>query len=43
MRYEAKVSAIVTRNKRQSGGADWAKLCRVEEWELVLCNVTIVR
>ena len=39
--YAAMVSAIITRHKRQSGGADWEKLCRVEAWEVVLCNVAI--
>jgi ATP-dependent DNA helicase RecQ len=35
------VSAIINRTKHQSQGTEFENLCKVEEWEVVLCNIAV--
>jgi len=35
------VSAVVHRNKRQVQDAEWAKTCKIDEWEVVLCSICL--
>jgi len=35
------VSAIAHRSKRQVQDAEWAKTCKIDEWEVVLCSICL--
>lgn len=38
---EVRVSAIVHRSKRQCWGTEWESRCQVDNWEVVLCQISI--
>jgi ATP-dependent DNA helicase RecQ len=38
---DVRISAIVHRSKRQCRGTEWESRCQVDNWEVVLCQISI--